>query len=197
MYGHVVGSDPLGHAYVVPLAQVLEQLRHSVDRSTRLSTTAGLQASLENQVEQSALLTTLETAIPQRKPGPFLESGGILPIPFDIKELAGKMKQLKVGRDRRREETKEWLQDKEKRHQKRVDRNQERMERSKERMERHQERMERIQGVESLRLEFNDLPRPQLPSVPLGSQRSPYTETTTRPTKDIFSNTAENALMSR
>ncbi|KAL2128566.1 hypothetical protein VTI74DRAFT_9007 [Chaetomium olivicolor] len=29
VYGHVVGSDPLGHAYVVPIAHVLEQLMDS------------------------------------------------------------------------------------------------------------------------------------------------------------------------
>ncbi|RYP54212.1 hypothetical protein DL768_000991 [Monosporascus sp. mg162] len=44
VYGHVVGSDPLGHAYVVPLAHVLDQVKVSFE-ATHVSLTLPLKAS--------------------------------------------------------------------------------------------------------------------------------------------------------
>ncbi|RYP17563.1 hypothetical protein DL765_004452 [Monosporascus sp. GIB2] len=44
VYGHVVGSDPLGHAYVVPLAHVMDQVKVSFE-ATHVNLTLPLKAS--------------------------------------------------------------------------------------------------------------------------------------------------------
>ena len=60
MYGHVVGSDALGHAYVVPLAQLLGQLSDFHDCNVELATSTRLRASSENPASKFRLQTTAE-----------------------------------------------------------------------------------------------------------------------------------------
>jgi hypothetical protein len=61
VYGHVVGSDALGHAHVAPLAQVLEQLRSLHDCNVEMAPATWLKA---NSKDPSALLPPQTTPEP-------------------------------------------------------------------------------------------------------------------------------------
>lgn len=88
VYGHVVGSDALGHAYVVPLTQVLEQLKGFHDCAVKLAMAMRVDSlkqwgdlfTLQTTPEPSATTTTETVPSTQAQPyGELPKSRGDLP----------------------------------------------------------------------------------------------------------------------
>jgi hypothetical protein len=68
VYGHVVGSDPIGHAYVVSLAHVLDQVKGhlNVEAAPKFAVPSGVGGSLKRSGEKNAPGTVSDTWEPKR-----------------------------------------------------------------------------------------------------------------------------------
>jgi hypothetical protein len=67
VYGHVVGSDPIGHAYVVSLAHVLDQVKDhlNVEATPKFAIPSGVGGSLKRPGEKNAPRTFSDTWEPK------------------------------------------------------------------------------------------------------------------------------------